>query len=292
VSYRRWSFGQGRWDWRSKSEELGARWSRRSPRLSSLPSFPPFFPPWHRSQQPYTGVVRNQILNEIRRLAEVNGGQPPGSRLFEAQSGIRESAWRGVFWARWGDAVAEAGLQPNARQGRLDDQFYLTKFAEACRHFSKVPTAMELRMYQKIDAVFPNVKTITRRFGSLNNMPERLAEWVKGHNEYRDVAAILGNRIARPQPPEGMSSTKEGLVYLIRSGPHYKIGRSEELERRVKEIRVALPEAATLVHSIRTDDPAGIEAYWHRRFADRRANGEWFKLSSADVAAFKRRKYQ
>jgi hypothetical protein len=232
--------------------------------------------------------MREQILSEIRRLAGANGGKPPGSRLFEAQSGIRESAWRGVYWARWGDAVAEAGLQPNARQGKLDEQYFMAKFVEACRHFKKLPTAMELRMYGRTNKDFPDLTTFTRRYGSLNKVPDQFAQWAKDKGEYHDVVAMLGDRSLR----EAQGKAREGLVYLIRSGPHYKIGRSDELERRVKQIRVALPEAATLVHSIRTDDPTGIEAYWHRRFADRRANGEWFKLSNADVAAFKRRKYQ
>ena len=84
----------------------------------------------------------------------------------------------------------------------------------------------------------------------------------------------------------------EGLVYLLKSGEFYKIGRATDLERRVKQVSTAMPETIDLLHSIKTDDPSGIENYWHRRFKDKRANGEWFKLDAQDVKAFKRRTYQ
>ncbi|SHN71625.1 GIY-YIG nuclease family protein [Bradyrhizobium erythrophlei] len=233
--------------------------------------------------------MRETILREIKRLAEADGGKPPGSRTFENETGIRQSAWRGVLWARWGDAVTEAGFEPNVKQEKHEEKFFLEKLAEACIHLRKFPTAMELRMYSKIDEAFPSTKSITRQFGSLKNVPRQLLEWAVANNR-ADIEKILSANLA--PTPVIPSNIKEGFVYLIRSGSHYKIGRSDELERRVKEIRVALPDSATLEHSIRTDDPAGIEGYWHRRFADKRANGEWFKLDRADVAAFKRRKYQ
>ena len=78
----------------------------------------------------------------------------------------------------------------------------------------------------------------------------------------------------------------------MKSGDYYKIGRSDEVEKRVKQISTIMPETVELEHTIRTDDPVGIEAYWHRRFEEKRARGEWFRLSRNDVRAFKRRRFQ
>jgi hypothetical protein len=236
--------------------------------------------------------MRDEIIAEIKRVA-ASTGKAPGRRIFERETGIRPSAWLGVYWARWGDALREAGLDANDKQGRTDRDFIIEKIAAAVRHYGRTPAYSELRLYARTDPTFPAHSTISNRFQGKGDWIEALRDWVSGKPEYDDVAAML----PAPAPtaaPTINATTKptEGHVYLIKSGDFYKIGRSDELERRVKEIRIALPDAATLAHSIRTDDPPGIEAYWHRRFADKRANGEWFKLSSADVAAFRRRKFQ
>jgi hypothetical protein len=168
------------------------------------------------------------------------------------------------------------------------------KLAEAFRHFGKIPTAAELRMFHNMDPGLPTDRTIYRRFGSKADMIRKLRGWVVSAAGFEDVAAMLPAAEAdHPQRRTPRAGAQDGCVYLLRSGPHYKIGRSDTIERRAREIaRLALPEPHSWEHTIQTDDPAGIEAYWHRRFADRRLNGEWFKLSPADVIAFKRRRFQ
>jgi hypothetical protein len=236
--------------------------------------------------------VRDQILAEIRKLAEANGGQPLGWITFSKATGIRIHEWRGKYWSKWGDATREAGFEPNTPISAYTDDHFLRKLAEAARHFGAIPNTIQMAMYRRTDPTFPARQTFNVNFSSRAEMLTQLRKWVSEHAEFADVAAMF--------PPEAESEAEEkaaratdGYVYLIQWGDVYKIGRGQDLEKRVKQIRTGLPESGKLVHAIRTDDPSGIEAYWHRRFADKRTeNGEWFRLSRADITAMRRRKFQ
>ena len=80
-----------------------------------------------------------------------------------------------------------------------------------------------------------------------------------------------------------------GFVYLVKGHPgEYKIGRTNLIDRRLSELGATASIEQELIHEIKTDDPAGIESYWHRRFKEKRMKGEWFKLSPTDDKTFKR----
>ncbi len=236
-------------------------------------------------------VTKNHILSEIRSLAEQNAGKPLGRGRFLDETGIREADWLGRYWARWGDAIREAGLEPNQMQARADDDEAIRLLAIETRALGHLPTYAELRMRRRSDPSFPG-SGVYERLGPKTSLASRVADYCAAHPDFMDVQAIvapfLEGETERAEPDEPGDL---GYVYLVKSGRHYKIGRTNSTGRREYELAIQLPEKAEKVHTISTDDPAGIESYWHRRFADRRANGEWFDLTVADVRAFKRRKF-
>lgn len=237
--------------------------------------------------------MKDTILSEIRRLAEENGGKAPGKVTFQREAGISESDWYGKIWLRWNDAIVEAGLKPNEKQERLSSDLVLQKYIEVCRHYGKIPSSAELRYYARNASDFLSHNTFSKHFGNKTDLIAALRNWAIEHNEVDLIGILPHEKAAGAKPLEPrIDGPREGWVYLLQSGAHYKIGRSDEIEKRVKQISTALPEKVKLVHAIRTDDPPGIEAYWHRRFDDLRANGEWFGLKASHVKAFKRRKFQ
>ena len=243
-------------------------------------------------------ITKAHIIAEIERTAKENGGKPLGTARFHAETGIKSSDWLGKFWARWGDAVIEAGFEPNTFQGPRDEDELLKSLALFAREIGHYPVTNEIKMKVRTDPQFPWHNTFFRRFGRKCDVAKRLREFCIARG-YHDVVALCDPVIARSGKREvekgdrsvGEAEVDIKCVYLLKSGRYYKIGRSNAVGRRERELAIQLPEKAKVVHSIKTDDPAGIEKYWHDRFSDRRKNGEWFELTSKDIAAFKRRKF-
>jgi len=81
-----------------------------------------------------------------------------------------------------------------------------------------------------------------------------------------------------------------GGVYLARtSGGEYKIGVTNHVQRRAQELRRGNgphPLNAKIVYVVSSDDPQRLETYLKRLFRGmgRQVRGEWFALTSDDVA--------
>lgn len=233
-------------------------------------------------------TTKEEILQEIRRTAGENGGIPLGNSRFQKETGIKPYDWQ-KYWARFGDAQKEAGFTPNTLQQSYNDEFVINCIIDIIRKLNKFPTYNELRFEKRNNPSIPQPRVFFESKIQKQNLALRIIAFCSNKSDYQDIV-----KVCKTTTEEDLSLSKEtsvnnniGEVYLFKSGRYYKIGRTNDTVRRGSEIRIQLPEEMTLIHSIKTDDPSGIENYWHRRFEAKRKNGEWFDLSTSDVKAFR-----
>jgi hypothetical protein len=238
-------------------------------------------------------LTREYILSEIKRTASAHGGMALGLRRFLQETGIRSADWE-RYWVRWSDALRDAGCQPNEMATAYTDAELFERLIGLMRMLGHFPGFRELRMKSRADKTFPNDRTFQTRLGSKQDIASKLMGFCNAHEGHDDIIVMCA-AVAVEAPQDGDEGdtigTEFGFVYLMKSGRYYKLGRTNSFGRREREIALQLPDKATTVHTIRTDDPVGIEAYWHKRFEPSRRNGEWFELTKEDVGAFKRRKF-
>lgn len=237
---------------------------------------------------------KDHILKEIKRTAQANGGVPLGQERFLRETGIKKSDWYGSYWARWGDAIREAGLAPNSLQAPYEVAVLFDHYIALTRELGHLPTDGEMRLRNEGNSKFPSVSTYQLKFSSKSALVTQLAQYCQDKGaEYEDIVRLCGAYTPRKHNAsngEAPDTAKIGFVYLFKHGsrPEYKIGKTFNPIRREGEISVQLPEKLEPIHYIKTDDPAGIESYWHKRFAAKRKEGEWFELTADDVRTFKR----
>ena len=86
---------------------------------------------------------------------------------------------------------------------------------------------------------------------------------------------------------------KEGFVYLIR-GPKngseqlYKIGRTSNMQNRMRNLQTGSPTKLEVVKFIQTEDALTTERKLHDAFRETRIRGEWFALKKGQVRAVKK----
>jgi hypothetical protein len=143
----------------------------------------------------------------------------------------------GRYWARWGDALVEAGFEPNEMQDSYPTEYLITSLVSLIRESGRFPTDAELRMRRRADSSFPSHNA----FGRLGKRVERaghVLRYCEGQEELDDVRAICAPLASTPDKAEATTDSPEhagvipGDVYLMRSGLHYKLGRSNSAGRR------------------------------------------------------------
>lgn len=80
----------------------------------------------------------------------------------------------------------------------------------------------------------------------------------------------------------------DGIVYIVRFGGLYKIGKTSRYQRRKKQLmREFHVEAIYVIHLIATDDMHKLEKELHKRYATKWLSREFFNLDSKDIAELK-----
>jgi hypothetical protein len=163
------------------------------------------------------------ILNEIRRTAEANGGVPLGVARFSQETGIKVTDWDGKFWLRWGDALREAGFEPNQFNIAYDEETLIEKFISLMRELRRFPLNREVKMKAHTDEDFPSPNTFGR-LGSKQQLAKKIHDYCEKREGYEDVRALclpvaapLGEQHKSAVSADELvtnpaASTKEGYV--------------------------------------------------------------------------------
>ncbi|HET6400682.1 MAG TPA: GIY-YIG nuclease family protein [Candidatus Kapabacteria bacterium] len=217
---------------------------------------------------PHRKITDEELLDDLRKITEKLGDDLTGSE-YDAQGKFNSTTLARRFGG-WNEALLAVGVEPK-KLVDITDEILFKNLEEVWLKLGRQPKRKEMKQPLSRFSERPYY-----RFGTWKMALERFVE-------YTNSRTSDNQSISEGQP---QSLATAGHVYLIQSGKYFKIGKTNDLGRRTKEIAIELPEASIVIHTIQTDDPYGIEAYWHRRFKDRRKNGEWFELSEADVQAF------
>ena len=75
----------------------------------------------------------------------------------------------------------------------------------------------------------------------------------------------------------------KGFIYILKSKHGYKIGLSKNVKSRMKLFHIKLPFKFEIIGYYRVEHMIKSETYLHKKFKNKRLEGEWFDLNDDDI---------
>jgi len=104
----------------------------------------------------------------------------------------------------------------------------------------------------------------------------------------RDAVERMVPDGSAPLPRHVNIHIADGFVYVIQSGDFVKIGKSVEVERRLKAIAAANPQKIRIVNVFHVSDMHRLERALQHRFRSRRVRREWFRLDASEIETIRK----
>ncbi len=245
--------------------------------------------------------TKDDIKKKILKCAKELGKTPSEKVFYEyAEIGIYDLKKGG--YPNYGELVRDVGLLPNKFDKTKYNPDQLRKlFIKVIREEDKWPTRGLLDIRHFRNKNFPDSSTFYKNLGQVKELALGILDFIEDKQGYDNVAEICNSALAKFESNATEAANLDkgggiGYVYLLKSSLNnavaYKIGKTKNLEQRLKQLRQP-SNIEELIHPIKTDDIGGIEQYWLNRFSSKRLypdkpKNEWFKLSISDVKVFKR----
>jgi hypothetical protein len=241
-------------------------------------------------------IKKETIVERVREIAKANGGKV-SFRNFVQETGIPGQRLRKQEWFQgWNRLLEESGVSTSSfARPSIPREFIAANVIRIAERLGRWPTEDELAREKKVNASFPSLSLIRtlKKSGALSSIIKEYCRQFPASEVIQKVVGELGTTEHLADAAIDKQGRIQGYVYMLRYGRKYKIGHTTTLARRFRDVKIELPEETIQVHAIATDDPKGIEAYWHTRFSAKQIRKtEWFELNADDVRSFKRRRYQ
>jgi hypothetical protein len=178
-----------------------------------------------------------EITSAIQRLALDNGGKPLGERLFLANAGLSRSALWSSGFSNYSDALVAAGFSKNQLNSASQPKVVLASLVDLIRSIGRFPTKGHIKVARAKDKSFPSYEAfLTVAGGAFSNLPSLTLEYCQA-NGMSDIEHLIPRGTNRVEgEAKDVQRAVAGYVYLVKHGQHYKIGRSNDIARRRREI--------------------------------------------------------